>query len=254
MDAAPKVCNARREQDRALRILTVLTMIPALGLLIASGVVSRNAFPALTLIPMGLSCVVGMTALGSKKEDSYIKNALPGADFVAATFLMVMMVLRYVTVDAVQKEKPSRSCTHGLTCIVLRIVAGSQWPATGTSHRATPCSERTASSLRWSTSASTPTSPCALLQSSSNLALAQTATTSHNPLCRAGSATSHCQPALVQRPTSTHHRLRPVALATLAAAKRSTRRLSRTPMAMMRGSPVSSRLLGSTLRVKVVRP
>ena len=45
---------------------------------------------------MGMSCLVGLTALGSKKEDSYVKYALPGADFATATFLMVMMVLRYV--------------------------------------------------------------------------------------------------------------------------------------------------------------
>jgi len=44
---------------------------------------------------MGMSCLVGLTALGSKKEDSYVKYALPGADFATATFLMVMMVLRY---------------------------------------------------------------------------------------------------------------------------------------------------------------
>ena len=88
--------NGRQEQDRALRIVTIMSMIPALALLIASGVVSRNPLPAIGLIPMGMSFLVGLTALGSKKDDSYVKHALPGADFATATFLMVMLVLRYV--------------------------------------------------------------------------------------------------------------------------------------------------------------
>lgn len=96
MDAQPKLHNGRRERDRALRIITIITMVPALGLLIASAVVSHNAFPALGLMPQAMSFLVGLTALGSKKDDSYVKYALPGADFATATFLMVMMVLRYV--------------------------------------------------------------------------------------------------------------------------------------------------------------
>ena len=100
MDASPNmnahVHNGRREQDRALRIVTIMSMIPALALLISSGVVSGNPLPAVGLVPMGMSCLVSMTALGSKKDDSYVKYALPGADFATATFLMVMMVLRYV--------------------------------------------------------------------------------------------------------------------------------------------------------------
>jgi hypothetical protein len=105
MDAPPKAHNGRREQDRALRIVTIMNMIPALGLLIASGVESRNAFPALGLIPMSMSCLIGMTALGSKREGSYVQCALPGADFATATFLMVMMVIRYVA--AVALSPPS---------------------------------------------------------------------------------------------------------------------------------------------------
>jgi hypothetical protein len=94
MDASPTVHNGRCEQDRSLRIVTIIAMFPALGLLIASGVLSGNPLPALGLLPMGMSCLVSMTALGSKKQDSYVKYALPGADFATATFLMVMMVLR----------------------------------------------------------------------------------------------------------------------------------------------------------------
>jgi hypothetical protein len=106
MDAPPKPLNGRREQDRALRIVTIISMVPALALLIASGVVSGNPLPALGLLPMGMSCLVSMTALGSKKEDSYVKYALPGADFATATFLMVMMVLRYVNQPAVTPPHP----------------------------------------------------------------------------------------------------------------------------------------------------
>jgi hypothetical protein len=94
MDASPIAHISRCEQDRSLRIVTIIAMFPALGLLIASGVLSGNPLPALGLLPMGMSCLVSMTALGSKKQDSYVKYALPGADFATATFLMVMMVLR----------------------------------------------------------------------------------------------------------------------------------------------------------------
>jgi hypothetical protein len=82
-----------------------MSMIPALALLIASGVVSGNPLPALGLLPMGMSCLVGLTALGSKKEDSYVKYALPGADFATATFLMVMLVLRYVKYPSSQFKR-----------------------------------------------------------------------------------------------------------------------------------------------------
>jgi hypothetical protein len=87
-------------------------MIPALALLIASGVVSGNPLPALGLLPMGMSCLVGLTALGSKKEDSYVKYALPGADFATATFLMVMMVLRYVKLSPSTGQSNTSDVTH----------------------------------------------------------------------------------------------------------------------------------------------
>lgn len=95
MDAQLNARKAQREQDRSLRIVTIIAMVPALGLLIPAGVVTGNALPALGLIPMGMSCLVSMTALGSsKKDDSYLRFVVPGADFATATFLMILMVIR----------------------------------------------------------------------------------------------------------------------------------------------------------------
>jgi hypothetical protein len=92
MATPPNPYTVRR--DKTIRIVTIVAMIPALCLLIPSGVVTGNAFPALGLIPMGFSFLVSATALGSKKQDSYVRRIVPGADFTAATFLMVFMVIR----------------------------------------------------------------------------------------------------------------------------------------------------------------
>ena len=93
MDNPPKIPSGYA--DRTLRIIMVVAFFPALAFLSAC-VFSYLFVPTVGLIPMGMSCLVSMTALGSKKDDSYVKYALPGADFATATFLMVMMVLRYV--------------------------------------------------------------------------------------------------------------------------------------------------------------
>lgn len=100
MDSSPKSHDAPK--DKAIRIVTIVNMIPALALLIPSGVVTGNAFPALGLVPMAFSCVVSMTALGSKKEYSYVRFLVPGADFTAATFLMVLMVIRYAVMGSIE--------------------------------------------------------------------------------------------------------------------------------------------------------
>jgi hypothetical protein len=96
MDALPKPSNSHR--DRSVRIITIVNMLPALLLLIPAGVVTGNAFPAVGLVPMGFSCLVSATALGSKKEGSYGRYVVPGADFFAATLLMVFMIIRCVFV------------------------------------------------------------------------------------------------------------------------------------------------------------
>lgn len=101
MDSSSNSHNAT-PKDKAIRIITIVNMIPALALLIPSGVVTGNAFPALGLVPMAFSCMVSMTALGSKKEYSYVRFLVPGADFTAATFLMILMVIRYVVMVALE--------------------------------------------------------------------------------------------------------------------------------------------------------
>jgi hypothetical protein len=94
MDPSSKTRNAKR--DRTLRLLTLVSMIPALALLIPSGVIYGIALPALGLLPMCLSCVVSLMALGSKKDAAYANFIVTGADFVTAALLMFLMVIRYV--------------------------------------------------------------------------------------------------------------------------------------------------------------
>jgi hypothetical protein len=102
MDAPPKSRDAHR--DRTVRIITIVDMLPALLLLIPAGVVTGNAFPAVGLVPMAFSCLVSATALGSKRQSSYGQFIVPGADFTAATLIMVFMIVRCVSVLVVWKD------------------------------------------------------------------------------------------------------------------------------------------------------
>lgn len=85
---------AKPTPHRTLRLITIIAMIPALSLLIPSAIFTHTATPTLGLIPMSLSCVVSLTALGIRKPNSSLKFFIPGADFVAATLLMVDLVAR----------------------------------------------------------------------------------------------------------------------------------------------------------------
>lgn len=79
--------------DRALRITTIVTFVPALALLIPSGVVTARPLPAIGLVPMAMSLVVSMAALTSNKSSVRMR---PTADTIVALSLMTVMVFRFV--------------------------------------------------------------------------------------------------------------------------------------------------------------
>ena len=54
---------ATLQQDRPLRLITIGSWVPAMALLIPYGVRTNTAFPALGLIPLSLSVVVGLAKL-----------------------------------------------------------------------------------------------------------------------------------------------------------------------------------------------
>ena len=68
---------AKPTPHRTLRLITIIAMIPALSLLIPSAIFTHTATPTLGLIPMSLSCVVSLTALGIRKPNSSLKFFIP---------------------------------------------------------------------------------------------------------------------------------------------------------------------------------
>ena len=91
--ASPSSPSNGRRPDRTLRIITIVAFIPALALLTPSGVVTARPLPAIGLVPMAMSLVVSMAALGSKKSSSRMR---PMADSIVAVSLMIVMVFRSV--------------------------------------------------------------------------------------------------------------------------------------------------------------
>jgi predicted nucleic acid binding AN1-type Zn finger protein len=91
MESPSSTSNGR--PDRTLRIVTIVAIIPALALLIPSGVVTAKPLPAIGLVPMAMSAVVSMAALASKKSSTRVR---PTADVIVATSLMIVMVFRLV--------------------------------------------------------------------------------------------------------------------------------------------------------------
>lgn len=79
--------------DRALRITTIVNFVPALALLIPSGVVTAKPLPAIGLVPMAMSLVVSMAALTSNKSSVRMR---PTADTIVALSLMTVMIFRFV--------------------------------------------------------------------------------------------------------------------------------------------------------------
>ncbi|KAM0692419.1 hypothetical protein Q7P36_008622 [Cladosporium allicinum] len=94
MASLSRPSNGRRP-DRTLRIITIVAFVPALALLIPSGVVTARPLPAIGLVPMAMSLVVSMAALASKKSSSRMR---PMADSIVAVSLMIVMVFSWITI------------------------------------------------------------------------------------------------------------------------------------------------------------
>lgn len=80
--------------DRQLRMFTIAAMIPALVLLIPSGVFTYQALPAIGLVPMAMSAALGAAVVTDRKI-STSRRAV--ADIVIATLLLFVLVPRYDT-------------------------------------------------------------------------------------------------------------------------------------------------------------
>ena len=91
MNIPPKIPGVYA--DRTLRIVTIAAMAPAFPLLLAAGVLTGRALPALGLVPMAMSLAVSLAALTSKKSSIRTK---PTADLIVAASLAFIMVLRFV--------------------------------------------------------------------------------------------------------------------------------------------------------------
>jgi uncharacterized membrane protein YhaH (DUF805 family) len=111
MASLSRPSNGRRP-DRTLRIITIVAFVPALALLIPSGVVTARPLPAIGLVPMAMSLVVSMAALASKKSSSRMR---PMADSIVAVSLMIVMVFRLVCSLSWRKERDDENlvaCTR----------------------------------------------------------------------------------------------------------------------------------------------
>jgi hypothetical protein len=78
--------------DRQLRIFTIATLLPAFALLIPSGVVTYQPLPAIGLIPMAMSALLGLFTLASPKMSTSERT---WADIIIAVSLLAVLIPRY---------------------------------------------------------------------------------------------------------------------------------------------------------------
>ena len=76
--------------DRVLRTINILVFIPALGLLIPHGVISRHAAPAIGLVPGSISALLAIVYLANKgPKQAWIRLYL---DVFVSTFLIGTLI------------------------------------------------------------------------------------------------------------------------------------------------------------------
>jgi hypothetical protein len=83
--------------DRQLRIFTIAALIPAFALLIPSGVVTYQPLPAIGLVPMAMSALLGVTTLASRKTSTYGRT---WADIIVAVSLLAVLIPRQVQIPS----------------------------------------------------------------------------------------------------------------------------------------------------------
>lgn len=90
MDSTTATFDSRSE--RQLRFVTIAAMVPALALLIASGVITYQVLPAIGLVPMAMSAVTGAAILFADISDKRKATA----DIVMVLSLLAVLIPRYV--------------------------------------------------------------------------------------------------------------------------------------------------------------
>ena len=88
---APSVPENGRS-DRQLRIFTIAALIPAFALLIPAGVVTYQPLPAIGLVPMTMSALLGLATLASHQMSTSERT---WADIVVAVSLLAVLIPRY---------------------------------------------------------------------------------------------------------------------------------------------------------------
>lgn len=79
--------------DRKLRVLSILMIVPAFGLLIASSIWTESGIPGIGLIPMSMSSSLSAACLFSK---GWAARRQPAADFIMILCLLIVMIPRLV--------------------------------------------------------------------------------------------------------------------------------------------------------------
>jgi hypothetical protein len=87
--------------DRQLRIFTIATLLPAFALLIPSGVVTYQPLPAIGLVPMTMSALLGLFTLASPKMSTSERT---WADIIIAVSLLAVLIPRYEFHPGVQMQ------------------------------------------------------------------------------------------------------------------------------------------------------
>jgi hypothetical protein len=90
MDNPPKIPSGYA--DRTLRIIMIVSFVPALALLTACGFVYQFV-PTIGLLPMAMSLAINIAAL--KNPKSPVRKS-PLADAIVALFLLAVLIYRLV--------------------------------------------------------------------------------------------------------------------------------------------------------------
>lgn len=92
--------NPQGRSDRKLRVLSILMIVPAFGLLIASSIWTESGIPGIGLIPMSMSSSLGVACLFPK---GWAARHQPAADFIMILCLLAVMIPRFVLAQSLTR-------------------------------------------------------------------------------------------------------------------------------------------------------